>query len=68
MVSCLLFHLCLPHCESGENAIEFFGSVRTMDGEGVTIPSQKRYTRWYAQHFASEARPLQARAGVRRSV
>eukprot|EP00966_Prymnesium_polylepis_P128296 2967185-Prymnesium_polylepis.1 len=59
MVSCVLFHLKVARCETAEGALDYFGSVRTHDNEGVTIPSQKRYTRWYAAQFGGEARPIE---------
>ena len=57
MCACLLVHLGV--CATAEEALAYFGGIRTSDGEGVTIPSQKRYTRWYAAHHGLAA-PLAA--------
>ena len=58
MCACLLVHLGV--CATAEEALAYFGGIRTSDGEGVTIPSQKRYTRWYAAHHGHLAAPLAA--------
>ena len=46
-VCCLLLHLRV--CNTAEEALELFGSRRTEDGKGVTIPSQQRYVGYYHQ-------------------
>ena len=46
MVSCLLM-LVDPGLRSPTDALAFFGDVRTADGKGVTIPSQKRYVAYW---------------------
>ncbi|KAJ1928131.1 hypothetical protein IWQ60_002341 [Tieghemiomyces parasiticus] len=34
---------------SPDDAMEVFGQLRTRDGKGVTIPSQKRFVRYFAE-------------------
>ena len=45
VICCLLLHLHI--CHTYEQAMEFFARTRTMDNKGVTIPSQKRYIKYY---------------------
>ena len=52
IVACALVHLGVVR--SAEEALEYFGTRRTHDGEGVTIPSQKRYVGYYVERFGSE--------------
>ncbi|KAJ1660995.1 hypothetical protein IWQ61_000149 [Dispira simplex] len=44
----LLFSKEVP---SMEDAMRVFGSLRTFNGQGVTIPSQKRYLDYYTQYL-----------------
>ncbi|KAF9975666.1 hypothetical protein BGZ73_000622, partial [Actinomortierella ambigua] len=47
----------LVHCgATADEAIQWYGEKRTMDGWGVTIPSQLRYIRYYEEFL--EARTL----------
>ncbi|KAG0369935.1 hypothetical protein BGX24_002230 [Mortierella sp. AD032] len=44
----------LVHCgATAEEAIHLYGQKRTLDGWGVTIPSQLRYIRYYEQFLES---------------
>ncbi|KAF9319492.1 hypothetical protein BG003_009017 [Podila horticola] len=44
----------LVHCgATAEEAIRLYGEKRTLDGLGVTIPSQLRYIRYYEQFLES---------------
>jgi hypothetical protein len=45
MVCCYLVHS--KFRPTPEEAMEYFGGRRTKDGEGVTIPSQRRYVCYY---------------------
>lgn len=49
MVSCLL--LCLGLCKTADDALYHFGARRTMDGHGVTIPSQKRFVHYFDRYL-----------------
>lgn len=46
-------------CQTAEDAMNFFARARTHDGKGVTIPSQKRYVRYFASNIG-RVRPLMA--------
>eukprot|EP00002_Diphylleia_rotans_P035867 TRINITY_DN7866_c0_g1_i3.p1 TRINITY_DN7866_c0_g1~~TRINITY_DN7866_c0_g1_i3.p1 ORF type:complete len:786 (+),score=97.83 TRINITY_DN7866_c0_g1_i3:85-2442(+) len=45
MISCLL--LSLGSYPTASNALQYFALQRTLNGEGVTIPSQRRYVEYY---------------------
>eukprot|EP00127_Corallochytrium_limacisporum_P000569 Clim_evm8s19 gene=Clim_evmTU8s19 len=51
VVCCLL----MDSRETGDadESLLFYGHTRTQDGKGVTIPSQRRYVRYYAAMLAS---------------
>lgn len=48
------FLLLIGHAKTAKEAIEFFAAKRTFDGNGVTIPSQKRYVCYYERWLKSE--------------
>jgi len=50
MIACLL--LFEAHCANAEEALRFFGVKRTRNGAGVTIPSQRRYVRYFEDFLA----------------
>eukprot|EP01120_Amphizonella_sp_Union-15-10_P013843 TRINITY_DN6529_c0_g1_i1.p1 TRINITY_DN6529_c0_g1~~TRINITY_DN6529_c0_g1_i1.p1 ORF type:complete len:683 (+),score=98.16 TRINITY_DN6529_c0_g1_i1:101-2149(+) len=45
LICCYLLYSRL--CRTSAHAIHYFGSKRTHDGQGVTIPSQQRYIRYF---------------------
>jgi len=49
MVCALLLHLF--DCSSAEEALKYFSAARTYDGKGVTIMSQKRYVKYFAENL-----------------
>eukprot|EP00475_Leptophrys_vorax_P034915 TRINITY_DN57026_c0_g1_i1.p1 TRINITY_DN57026_c0_g1~~TRINITY_DN57026_c0_g1_i1.p1 ORF type:complete len:590 (-),score=168.09 TRINITY_DN57026_c0_g1_i1:127-1896(-) len=53
MISC--YFLFSNQFKTSKEALEYFGKQRTRNGKGVTIPSQKRYTEYFAK-FLSEYR------------
>lgn len=57
MVSCLLMHLGIVD-HKAEEALAYFGENRTQTGEGVTIPSQKRFVGYYASVLQGATFPL----------
>ena len=50
---CLLLHL--GYQRDADAAIAFYNHRRTRDGRGLTVPSQRRYVRYYARQLS--ARP-----------
>eukprot|EP00042_Codosiga_hollandica_P026069 m.120576 g.120576 ORF g.120576 m.120576 type:complete len:726 (-) comp52085_c0_seq1:1050-3227(-) len=57
MMSCLLLHT--GTCASAADALQLFGDIRTGDGEGVTLPSQRRYVGYY-ERIARQGLPPRA--------
>ena len=47
MICCLLRATESNKLRTAEEALNFFGTVRTADGQGVTIPSQHRYVHYW---------------------
>ena len=49
IIACLLVKLGL--CKTSGEALDLFGGLRTSNGKGVTIPSQKRYVHYYGDRL-----------------
>ena len=54
VIACYFLHCGLV--DTAAKAIEAFGQVRTDDGKGITIPSQKRYVGYYEKVLRDELR------------
>jgi C2 domain of PTEN tumour-suppressor protein/Protein-tyrosine phosphatase len=52
LIACYLLHSRL--CSYADQALQLFGTRRTQNGKGVTIPSQMRYVRYYAFQLAAQ--------------
>ncbi len=53
MTCCLLLYL--GYHSSSAEAIDFYNRKRTVDGKGLTVPSQRRYVDYYQRVLAGEA-------------
>ncbi|KPA82371.1 putative tyrosine phosphatase [Leptomonas pyrrhocoris] len=68
MVSCLLFYRYPERFATAEDAIHFFDQQRTSDGEGMTIPSQRRYVSYFeriVREFNGTMPPVQRRLALK---
>ncbi|EGD80305.1 hypothetical protein PTSG_10560 [Salpingoeca rosetta] len=65
MITAFLLHLRL-FTDTNE-ALEFYGHARTMNGKGVTIPSQVRYVHYYGRLLRSSA-PYEPRMLIMRRI
>eukprot|EP01044_Picomonas_judraskeda_P010468 COSAG03_NODE_1348_length_4281_cov_116.671927_3_plen_494_part_00 len=58
MIVCFLCYIGRYHGPHAvEQALEFYGETRTEDGQGVTIPCQQRYCRYFARALADASYP-----------
>mmetsp|Transcript_67142 Transcript_67142/g.165642 ORF Transcript_67142/g.165642 Transcript_67142/m.165642 type:complete len:771 (-) Transcript_67142:8486-10798(-) len=55
MTVCNMLHTGL--CQDAEEALDLYGELRTVDGQGVTIKSQRRYCQYFFQNLGM-CRPL----------
>ena len=53
----VVFLLYIGAFQDVEEALEFYGDARTEDGEGVTIPCQKRYCGYFGRALADPSYP-----------
>lgn len=47
IIACFLIHCNYLNYGTAPEALKFFGEIRTKNGQGVTIPSQRRFVRYY---------------------
>ncbi len=60
MITALLQHMKHPKGSTASAALQFYGHQRTVNGKGVTIPSQIRFVNYYGQALASYYRQSKA--------
>lgn len=53
MIACYLIYS--GKCSNAKEALALFGTQRTKDGKGVTIPSQQRYVHYFAEFIGEHA-------------
>ena len=65
MIVCYLLHTGM--CRTAAEALTFYGNARTHDGKGVTIRSQQRYCRYFAENLG-KTRPLRTISASRLTI